>query len=124
MLWGGRLRSRRKLALQLSDSSRASVSFGPSPQGLLPELLHLSQSLSGEVPDVSLMLIALALNHLPGLMNNANGVLPRGALSLLNGRRRGTLRLLDPCISLFPNGGDVPPSFVDDVRIHAGVHDV
>ena len=70
------------------------------------------------------MLIALALNYFPGLLNNAGGVLPRGALSLLNGRRRGTLRLLDPCISLLPNGGDVLPGFVYDVRVQAGVHDV
>ena len=84
----------------------------------------MPQGFSGEVPDVSLMLIALALNHLPGLMNNANGVLPRGALSLLNGRRSGTLGLLDPCVGLLPNSGDVLPGLVYDVRVQAGVHDV
>ena len=123
-LWGGRLRSRRKLALQLSDPSRVPVRFGPCPKRLLSKLLELLEGFTGEVLNVSLMFIALTLNHLTGLLDYARHVFSRFALGVLNGRCRGELRLLDSLVSLSSDFGHVLPGLVNDKRVHAGVHDV
>ena len=124
MLWGGRLRSRRKLALQLSDPGRVSVRFGPSPKRLLSKLFELLEGFAREVLNVSLMLFALAQNHLTGLLDYARHVFSCFVLGVLNGRCRGELRLLDSLVGLPSDFIHVLPGLVDDKRVNAGVHDV
>ena len=123
-LWGGRLRSRRKLALQLSDPSRVPVRFGPSPKRLLSKFFELPEGITGEVLKISLMFIALTLNHLTGLLDNARHVFSCFVLGVLNGRCRGELRLLDSLVGLPSDFVHVLPGLVNDKRVHAGVHDV